>query len=301
MEIAVEERSALTVSGWIGVIVVLVLAALEWHLWRHAVLSVASGAVPGPLSLAPPLLLGAILLLALKGFVILQPNTAAVLTFFGKYAGSVREDGFHYYNPLCRLQKLSLRIQNLATPTLKVNDANGNPIEIGAVIAWQVSDTFRAMFEVEAYSEYIRVQSESALRQVAGSHPYDGPNRNATLRGNVQGTAKELIETIEQHVEPAGLRVLDARLAHLAYAPEIAMAMLRQQQAQQVVAARQTIVAGAVGMVEIALSQLESRKLVQLSNDQRAQLVTNLMTVLVGENEAQPVLQMSTGPAASAA
>lgn len=243
------------------------------------------------------LLLGAAFLLSLKGFIVLQPNTAAVLTFFGKYAGTLREDGFHYYNPLCRPQKLSLRVQNLATPTLKVNDALGNPIEIAAVIAWQVQDTFRAMFEVENFADYIRIQSESALRQVAGTHPYDGPKQNTTLRGNVQATTQELIETIGSHVEPAGLRVLDARLAHLAYSPEIAMAMLRQQQAAQVVAARQTIVEGAVGMVEIALQQLETRGIVRLDSSQRAQLVTNLMTVLVGENEAQPVVQVSSGAA----
>lgn len=298
-----EERGARAVSGWVGVIGVLVLAAVEWTFVRGKILLLAGGGAPDPVDLVIVLALGALVLLSLKGFVVLQPNTAAVLTFFGKYAGTLREDGFHWFNPLCRLEKLSLRVQNLATPTLKVNDAQGNPIEIAAVIAWQVEDTFRAMFEVESYAEYIRIQSESALRQVAGTHPYDGPNQTATLRGNVAGTTRELIETIGSHVEPAGLHVLDARLAHLAYSPEIAMAMLRQQQAAQVVAARQTIVEGAVGMVEIALKQLEERGIVRLDGPQRAQLVTNLMTVLVGENEAQPVVQVGSamaGPSGSA-
>lgn len=292
-----EERSARAVSGWVGVIGVLVLAAVEWMFVGGKLLRLVDGGAPDTVDVFVALALGALVILSLKGFVVLQPNTAAVLTFFGKYAGTLREDGFHWFNPLCRLQKLSLRVQNLATPTLKVNDAQGNPIEIAAVIAWQVDDTFRAMFEVESYAEYIRIQSESALRQVAGTHPYDGPNQASTLRGNVAGTTRELIDTIGSHVEPAGLRVLDARLAHLAYSPEIAMAMLRQQQAAQVVAARQTIVEGAVGMVEIALKQLEERGIVSLDGAQRAQLVTNLMTVLVGENEAQPVVQVGSGMA----
>ena len=243
----------------------------------------------------------AVIFFMLKGLAILQPNTALVTTFFGRYAGTVRREsgGFIVYNPLCATQRVSLRIHNLMMPTLKVNDAHGNPIEIAAVIAWQVADTRRAVFAVEDYEGYIRAQSESALRQVAGSHPYDGEDASRTLRGNVAGITQELMAAIDTHVAAAGIQVVDARIAHLAYAPEIASAMLKRQQALQVVAARQTIVEGAVGMVETALRALEARDIVQLDSAQRAQLVTNLLTVLVGEGEAQPVLQMGANPAAA--
>lgn len=297
---ALTERTAPHLNGWLAIALLLVAAWFGFG-WIVSTLQAFRDGAPIALShLLAVIGAAALLLFVLKGLTILQPNTALVTTFFGRYAGTVRREsgGFILYNPLCATQRISLRLHNLLTPTLKVNDAHGNPIEVAAVIAWQVADTRRAAFAVEDYAGYIRAQSESALRQVAGTHPYDGEDPARTLRGNVAGVTRELMEAIESHVEAAGIRVVDARIAHLAYAPEIASAMLKRQQALQVVAARQTIVEGAVGMVETALRALEARDIVQLDSAQRAQLVTNLLTVLVGEGEAQPVLQMGANPAA---
>jgi regulator of protease activity HflC (stomatin/prohibitin superfamily) len=239
------------------------------------------------------ILLGFVLFFLLRGFVILQPNIAAVLTFFGKYAGTIREDGFFWYNPFCSRQKISLRVINLNMQTLKVNDLAGNPIEVAAVIAWRVRDTAQALFDVEDYVNYITIQSESALRQVASTRYYDGdPRGEHSLRGDLDAVARMLLETIQQHVDLAGLEVIEAKIAHLAYAPEIASAMLRRQQAEAIIAARARIVEGAVSMVKMALEHLQAEGVVTLNDRDRVELVTNLMTVLVSESEAQPVLSV---------
>jgi regulator of protease activity HflC (stomatin/prohibitin superfamily) len=234
------------------------------------------------------------LLFASRGFVILEPNIAAVLTFFGRYAGSFSRAGFFWYNPFCQRQKISLRVYNLNTPTLKVNDKSGNPIEVAAVIAWRVCDTARAVFDVENYRLFIAIQSESALRQVVSSRHYDGGEDNTdSLRGALDAVTQSLSSSIQSHVELAGIEIIEAKIAHLAYAPEIASAMLRRQQATAVIAAREQIVKGAVTMVQMALHQLERDNIVSLGEADKVQLVTNLMTVLVSESEAQPVLSMS--------
>lgn len=230
-----------------------------------------------------------------RGFTVIQPGQAVVTTFFGRYTGTEREHGFHFMNPFASFTPISLRATNLMTPTLKVNDATGTPVEIGAAIAWEVEDTAKALFSVTDYTNYIVTQSETALRQVAGQHPYDSDDSGHSLRGNIQGVAHELIDAIEDAVAAAGIRVVDARIAHLAYAPEIAGAMLRKQQADQVIAAREKIVDGAVSMVQTAIERLTKEKIVELKPEDRVRLVTNLMTVLVSDREATPTLALGGG------
>lgn len=241
---------------------------------------------------------GVLLTIALffcKGLFTLEPNQAAVMIFFGNYVGTVNTSGFFWVNPFYSRTKVSLRINNWNTPVLKVNDERGSPIEIAAVIAWRVQDTARAVFDVESAMNYLQIQSESAVRQVASSHAYDDAEggQRKSLRTDLEAIAEVLRESIQQHVEVAGIVIEEAKIAHLAYAPEIANAMLRRQQAEAVVMARQKLVDGAVGMVEVALKRLEDQHIVSLTSDQRAVLVTNMMTVLLSESGAQPVIQMA--------
>ena len=252
----------------------------------------------GPIKLIGGILLLTVTLFSCKGLFTLEPNQAAVMIFFGSYAGTVCESGFFWVNPFYNKIRISLRINNWNTPVLKVNDERGSPIEIAAVIAWRIQDTARAIFDVESALNYLQIQSESAIRQVASSHAYDDTEATAgggkkSLRTDLDAIAGLLRESIQQHVDVAGVVVEEAKIAHLAYAPEIANAMLRRQQAEAVVMARQKLVDGAVGMVEVALKNLEDKKIVSLTPDQRAVLVTNMMTVLLSENGAQPVIQMA--------
>jgi len=256
-------------------------------------------ATPGsPIKLLVGASLLAVTLFCCKGLFTLEPNQAAVMIFFGSYAGTVCESGFFWVNPFYNKTRVSLRINNWNTPVLKVNDERGSPIEIAAVIAWRIQDTARATFDVESALHYLQIQSESAIRQVASSHAYDDTEATAgkgkkSLRTDLDAIAGLLRESIQQHVDVAGIVVEEAKIAHLAYAPEIANAMLRRQQAEAVVMARQKLVDGAIGMVEVALKNLENKKIVSLTPDQRAVLVTNMMTVLLSENGAQPVIQMA--------
>lgn len=281
----VQEQQGAAVSGWLALAVW--LAALVWAGWS-IFLAVGHRHAPPPVwALVAIPLLGFLA----KGFLVLEPNIAAVLVFFGRYAGTVRADGFFWVNPFNTRQKVSLRAHNLNTPTLKVNDRAGNPVEVAAVVVWRVQDTARAVFEVEDYASFIHIQCESALRQVVSGRWYDGDaDGNHSLRGDLETVAQVLMESLQDHVALAGLEVLEARIAHLAYAPEIASAMLRRQQAQAVVAARAQILEGAVGMVRMAIEQLQREGVVTLSDADRVRLVTNLMTVLVSDNDAQPVL-----------
>lgn len=249
----------------------------------------------GPVKLIAGAALLVITLFCCKGLFTLEPNQAAVMIFFGSYAGTVNESGFFWVNPFYNRTRVSLRINNWNTPVLKVNDERGSPIEIAAVIAWRVQDTARAVFDVESTLNYLQIQSESAVRQVASSHAYDAAEggQRKSLRTDLNAIAALLRDSIQQHVEVAGIVIEEAKIAHLAYAPEIANAMLRRQQAEAVVQARQKLVDGAVGMVEVALKNLEDKKIVTLTPDQRAVLVTNMMTVLLSESGAQPVIQMA--------
>jgi regulator of protease activity HflC (stomatin/prohibitin superfamily) len=236
---------------------------------------------------------GVLAFVLLFGFFIVSPNTARVLVLFGTYRGTERRDGLHWTNPFTLRHRVSLKAHNLNGQKIKVNDLLGNPIEIAAVVVWQVRDTGRAMFDVENFEEFVAVQSEAALRQLASAHPYDdgqSADVKTTLRGSSNEVARELAAALEQRLERAGVEVLEARLSHLAYAAEIASAMLQRQQASAVIAARQMIVEGAVGMVEMALAELSKKAVVHLDDERKAQLVGNLLVVLCAHENPQPVL-----------
>ncbi len=236
-----------------------------------------------------------VLTLLALGLFTVQPGQGRVLQLFGDYKGTVREDGLRWANPLYTKQAVSLRVRNFETAKLKVNDHNSNPIEIGAVVVWQVTDTAEALFEVDNFEDYVRVQSESALRGLANQYPYDHHEPGEmSLSTNTQDVAEKLKDEIQDRLAKAGVKVLEARISHLAYAPEIAGVMLRRQQAAAVIAARQKIVEGAVGMVEMALEQLSAKQVVQLDEERKATMVSNLLVVLCSDRDAQPVVNAGT-------
>ena len=232
-------------------------------------------------------------LITVTGFFVVPPNVTRVLVFFGKYRGTVRKEGFYWTNPFTSKKTVSVKAYNVASDKIKVNDLLGNPIDVGAIVVWEVADTAQALFDVEGYEEYVDIQVEGAVRQVASTHPYDDDQAEGdvfSLRGESDVIAEELEEELGRRLERAGIRVLEARVSHLAYAPEIAAAMLQRQQAVAVVAAREKIVEGAVSMVEQALNDLAKNKIVELDDERRATLVGNLLVVLCGQSAPQPVL-----------
>jgi len=240
-----------------------------------------------------PLLIICILLPT--GLMIVQPNDSRVVILFGKYIGTVRQSGFWWVNPFTSRKRVSLRIRNFNSQKIKVNDLHGNPIEIGAVIVWKVIDSAKAVFDVENYEQFVDIQSETAIRQLASEYPYDvEEDEKSSLRGNPQEIAESLKNTVQTRLEIAGVQILEARISHLAYAQEIAQAMLRRQQAQAIIAARTKIVEGAVGMVQMALNALSEQKIVTLDEDKKATMVNNLMVALVSESDAQPVINTGT-------
>jgi len=233
----------------------------------------------------------AILLLGVIGFFMVHPNQARVLTLFGTYMGSARITGLRWANPFYAKTAVSLRVRNFDGDTLKVNDSSGNPIEIAAVVVWKVVDSAEAVFEVDDYISFVEIQSEAALRNLATSYPYESHSENETaLRSSPQQIALELRKEVQDRLEKAGVEVIEARISHLAYAPEIASAMLKRQQAQAIVAARRQIVDGAVGMVKMALDELKEQDVIELDDERKAAMVSNLLVVLCGEENAQPVL-----------
>lgn len=235
--------------------------------------------------------------ICLAGLVVLKPNEALVLVFFGRYVGTVRDAGFHWVNPLAKPQssKISLRMHNFDSAKVKVNDRNGNPVEIAAVVVWRVIDSARATFDVEDYGEFVRVQSETAVRHLATSYPYDTDEPGAlSLSGTVDEVSQTLQNELANRLAAAGVEVIEARLSHLAYSQEIAAVMLRRQQAAAVVAARALMVEGAVGMVDLALRRLERDQIVHLDEPAKAAMVANLLVVLTSEQAASPVLNAGT-------
>ena len=234
-------------------------------------------------------------IISLCGHFTLQPNEARLLILFGAYCGTVRESGFFWTNPFMTKLPMSLRTRNMETQRLKVNDKRGNPIEIAAVVVWRVQDTAQARFDVNNYEEYIKIQSETAVRHLANTYAYDhGDEGEITLRSGVDEVSGALCTELEARLAKAGVVVEEARLTHLAYAPEIANAMLRRQQAEAIIAARQKIVHGAVSMVQMALEELASKQVVDLDNDRKAAMVSNLLVVLCGEAEVTPVVNAGT-------
>jgi len=321
------EKTVSVFSGWVllPIIILFGLGSLAGFIYSIAT-SDQNGGHP-VWGLFIMCLLGMVLfVILLQGFFTLQPNEARVLLLFGKYKGTVRQSGFHWGNPFysngprgglrAALQaaaakeksgetppmqkrgsrnKISLRVRNLNSDKLKVNDKRGNPIEIAAVIVWRIQDTAQAMFDVDDYENYVRIQSESAIRHLASAYPYDhGEENETTLRSGVDEVSQALREELQVRLEKAGVAVEEARLTHLAYAPEIAQAMLRRQQAEAVIAARQKIVHGAVSMVDMALRDLAEKNVVKLDDERRASMVSNLMVVLCGEAEVHPVVNTGT-------
>jgi hypothetical protein len=229
------------------------------------------------------------------GLFIVNPNEGKVLQLFGRYVGTVRDPGWKWANPFYSKHKISLRIRNFESSRLKVNDNHGSPIEIAAVVVWRVVDTAEAAFEVDDYQNYVHVQTESALRNLASQYPYDEhDDAQKSLRGNTQEVAEQLKAEIQERLAKAGVEVMEARITHLAYAPEIAAAMLRRQQAGAIIAARQRIVEGAVGMVDMALEMLQKKHVVEMDEDRKAAMVSNLLVVLCGEHAAEPVINAGT-------
>jgi regulator of protease activity HflC (stomatin/prohibitin superfamily) len=233
----------------------------------------------------------AMLSILLGGFFVVEPNQSAVLMLFGNYKGSERRPGLWWVNPFMTKKKVTLRVRNFESSKLKVNDHDGNPIEIGAVVVWRVVDSAEAIFQVDNYENFVHVQSEAAVRNLAVSHPYDAHNEGQmSLRGNTLEVADQLKSEVQARLDKAGVEVMEARISHLAYAPEIANAMLRRQQASAVIAARTKIVEGAVSMVEMALDELAKRSVVTLDEERKAAMVSNLLVVLCSENETQPIV-----------
>ena len=237
------------------------------------------------------LLIGLILFVMLFGLFMIEPNQAAVLSLFGKYIGTAKEPGLRWNNPFYAKKKISLRVRNFESSKLKVNDLEGSPIEIAAVVVWQVVDSAEAVYNVDDYESFVHIQTESALRAMATSYPYDQhEDGKISLRSHAAEIAKHLTEEIQERLSQGGMSVIEARISHLAYAPEIAQAMLQRQQASAIIAARTRIVEGAVSMVEMALSELSKRNVVDLDPERRAAMVSNLLVVLCGERGTQPIV-----------
>jgi regulator of protease activity HflC (stomatin/prohibitin superfamily) len=265
---------------------VLVLLVLSFVLFAFA--KATSGA-----SVAAGLIVAIATAICCCGFFIVDPNRSRVLVLFGTYRGTARDPGFYWTNPFTRKKTVSLRAHNLNGQKLKVNDLVGNPIEIAAVVVWQVKDTAQAAFDVEDFAQFVEVQSESAVRLLASRHPYDDDHTATvatSLRGSADVIAEELKDQLQSRLDRAGVEVIEARLSHLAYAPEIASAMLQRQQAAAIIAARQQIVEGAVGMVDMALKRLSDHRVVELDEERKAALVGNLLVVLCGHSAPSPVL-----------
>lgn len=275
-----------------GLLMVLaVLGALALNTWQF--LNAAQRNDPRGIVLG--MLAFTLIAIGLGGFMVVQPNEAKVLTLFGRYSGSVKEAGFWWVNPFTRKVRISLRTRNFETAKLKVNDAHGNPIEIGSIVVWRVVDTAEAMFEVDDYEHYVKVQSESAVRGLAQSYPYDAHNTGeAALSSHANEVAANLMAQVQERLGKAGVQVLEARISHLAYAQEIAQAMLQRQQAGAIIAARYKIVEGAVGMVENALELLAQKNILHLDDERKAAMVSNLLVVLCGERGTQAVVNTGT-------
>ncbi len=285
----VTERLARRINGYAALMIQILLIVLV----VFVLIAMIATENPGILVLFLPLVI--LMVLFLSGFFVVQPNEARVLVLFGKYIGSVRESGFWWANPFAVKKHVSLRIRNFNSDKIKVNDLHGNPIEIAAVIVWRVVDSARALFDVQSFEEFVGIQSETAIRALASEYPYDAQDEDrSSLRGSPQEIAENLKRQVQSRLEVAGVEVTESRISHLAYAQEIAQAMLRRQQAQAIVAARQKIVEGAVGMVDQALRALSEQKIIELDQDKKATMVNNLMVALVSDREAQPVINTGT-------
>jgi len=282
-----KETQAFRINGFLALLGLFGVGVLiGWVIWRLAEQQNASG-----FEVCALIGLGFVFLFWLGGFYVVQPNETKSLIFFGRYIGNVRATGFWWF-PLASKTRVSLRVRNFNSERLKVNDAGGNPIEIACVVVWRVVDSYRALFDVDEYEEFVSIQSETALRGMASRYPYDATDDDGqiSLRANQDEIAEALKKEVEARLDVAGVELLETRLSHLAYAPEIAQAMLRRQQAHAIIAARTQIVEGAVGMVQMALEHLSRDNIVELDEEKKATMVNNLLVVLTSEQESQPVL-----------
>jgi len=285
----IRERAADTLPGLLVVLVVIVALGVL----VYALVTGGFGDSPGVIVVEALAILG--LCLALIGLFVVNPNEGRVLQLFGKYVGTAKTPGLRWANPFYTKKRISLRVRNFESTKLKVNDQEGNPIEIAAVVVWRVVDTAEAVFEVDDYQNFVKVQSEAAVRNLATSYKYDAHEEDQmSLRGNTAEVAEHMKKEIQDRLSKAGVEVLEARISHLAYAPEIAQAMLQRQQAGAIIAARQRIVEGAVGMVQMALDLLSERDILELDNERKAAMVSNLLVVLCGERSTQPVINTGT-------
>ncbi len=285
----IRETEARSQSGMFMLVVLPLLLILS----AAALISMArAGFVPGMIVAGIAFV---VLLIMLGGFFIVDPNVAAVILLFGQYRGTERRPGLWWTNPFAVKRPVSTRVRNFESSKLKVNDHDGNPIEIAAVVVWRVIDSAEALFQVDNYDNFLHVQSEAAVRNLATSHPYDAhEDGQMSLRANTTAVADDLKKEIQARLEKAGIEVIEARISHLAYAPEIANAMLRRQQASAVISARTKIVEGAVSMVEMALAELNKRSIVNLDEERKAAMVSNLLVVLCSEHETQPIVNAGT-------
>jgi regulator of protease activity HflC (stomatin/prohibitin superfamily) len=285
----IREKQRQVSSGW-GIL--FVLLAIELAALYGIYLSVEADSQAGIIASITVAVLAALMI---PGLFVVNPNEAKVLQLFGAYKGTVKDEGLRWANPLFTKKRVSLRIRNFESAKLKVNDNEGNPIEIAAVVVWRVVDTAEAVFEVDDYENYVHVQAESAVRNLATSYTYDTHDEErVSLRGHTGAVADHLKREIQDRLSKAGVEVMEARISHLAYAPEIAAAMLQRQQAGAIIAARQRIVEGAVGMVQMALDMLSQRAIVHLDDERKAAMVSNLLVVLCGERGTQPVVNAGT-------
>ena len=281
----IQEKTRTVASGYVALVVLpLLTAGIVWMLVR-AVLD------ESVMYIIINIVLLVVMLILFMGFFMVHPNQAKVLQLFGTYVGSVRATGLRWANPFYSKESVSLRVRNFESGQMKVNDSSGNPIEIAAVVVWKVVDSAEAMFEVDDYESFVQIQSEAALRNMATSYPYEAHGgEEIALRSHPQAIAEKLREEVQDRLDKAGVEVIEARISHLAYAQEIASAMLKRQQAQAIVAARRQIVDGAVGMVQMALSELKEQGVVDLDEERKASMVSNLLVVLCGEENARPVV-----------
>jgi regulator of protease activity HflC (stomatin/prohibitin superfamily) len=286
---ATREKSVATVSGY-AMLLVLALSILGGLFALSLLAAGQGGAGAGML-----LLCGLVFFLTVPGFYLIQPNQAAAILLFGDYKGTDRKPGLRWVLPWLSRQKISVRVHNVTSEKLKINDKRGNPVEIASNVVWRVTDTAQALFDVDDYKAFVEIQIESAVRAIGSRYPYDDfEHEEKTLRGDGAHVADELQAELQERVAIAGVSVDECRLTHLAYAPEIAQAMLRRQQAEAVIAARTRLVEGAVTMVELALDQLSAKNVVELDDERRAAMVSNLMVVLCGERDTQPVVNTGT-------
>lgn len=285
----IREREVNALPG--GFLLMLLIGLFGFSIYG-IIASARAGNVPG--------LIGSILLLivsvvCIAGLTVVNPNESQVVQLFGTYVGTLKKPGFWWVNPFSTRRKISVRVRNFESAKLKVNDHDGNPIEIATVVVWRVVDTAEAVFEVDSYENFVKVQTEAALRNLASGHPYDAHNEGQmSLRSNITEVAELLKGEVQARLSKAGVEVIESRISHLAYAPEIASAMLQRQQASAVVAARTKIVEGAVGMVEMALEQLSKKNVVHLDDDRKSAMVSNLLVVLCSDRHAQPVVNTGT-------